>query len=169
MSSRFAKQSLAGPPSYRARLRLEGTALAGMSAVAALLVIVVTRLELDVLFAVQAAVGVMLLAVLGPRSARTAMRRSERVAGKPGSGEPTPLWHLLVILAAFVPLLGLLIDGLSALSFATGAGLVGLTQAVLIERAVAAEERRTGRRFFRRPGSRILRGTRLGWTEPTAS
>lgn len=43
-----------------------------------------------------------------------------------------------------------------------GCLLVGLAQAVLLERVVAARERREDMRFVRLPGSRIVRGTRLG-------
>jgi len=45
-----------------------------------------------------------------------------------------------------------------------GCVLVGITQALVLERMVAADERETGRRYFRTAGSRILRGTRLGYT-----
>ena len=41
---------------------------------------------------------------------------------------------------------------------------LGLTQAGLMAPLVAREERRSGRRFVRLPGSRLGRGTRLGWT-----
>jgi len=41
--------------------------------------------------------------------------------------------------------------------------LVGLAQAVLLERQVRSEEEATGRTFYRMPGSRILRGTPLGY------
>jgi hypothetical protein len=41
--------------------------------------------------------------------------------------------------------------------------MVGVVQAVLLERLVAADERRTGRSYLRMPGSRLGRGTRLGW------
>ena len=43
-----------------------------------------------------------------------------------------------------------------------GCVLVGLMQSPLMARLVAREERRSGRRFVRLPGSRIGRGTRLG-------
>ena len=45
-----------------------------------------------------------------------------------------------------------------------GCVLVGLMQCALMAPLVAREERRSGRRFVRLPGSRIGRGTRLGWT-----
>jgi hypothetical protein len=41
--------------------------------------------------------------------------------------------------------------------------LVGLAQAILLERLVAGRERELTRRYYRIPGSRILRGTLLGY------
>lgn len=92
------------------------------------------------------------------------MRESEPLEGRDlGSGEPTPLWRLCAIVVVGTLLFGLY-DDLAALSFATGAGVVGLAQATVIERTVASDERRSGRRYLRRPGSRILPGTKLGFT-----
>lgn len=151
-------------PTYRARLCREGLVLAGCGAVAAAMVLVFSATVIDALFVAQFAAGVALLAVFGPRSARKAMARSEALAGSPpGSGEPTPLWHVAAIVAVGTALFFVAIDGIAGLSFATGAALVGLAQAFLLAPTVAREERRTGRRFFRRPGSRIIRGTKLGW------
>jgi hypothetical protein len=45
-----------------------------------------------------------------------------------------------------------------------GCLLVGLAQAVRYERIVAADEGGRGRRYFRIPGSRLIRGTLLGFT-----
>jgi len=44
-----------------------------------------------------------------------------------------------------------------------GCMLVGLMQAGVMARLVASDERRRGRRYVRLPGSRILRGTKLGY------
>lgn len=56
------------------------------------------------------------------------MARSETLTGRDlGSGEPTPLWHVIAIVAVFVPATTLLVDGIGGLSFAVGAALVGLT------------------------------------------
>jgi len=49
----------------------------------------------------------------------------------------------------------------AALRVTGGCLLVGLMQAALMARLVAADERRRGRRYVRLPGSRILRGTKL--------
>lgn len=152
-------------PTYRERLRVEGYTLAacGIAGSAALLVFrteQATRGPLSTV--VQLAVVGALLAWLGPRSARRSMEASDEVApGAEGSGEPTPLWHLPLIVvglaAIFAP-----VGWDAALRITGGCTLVGLAQAVLLERVVARDEERRGRVYFRRPGSRILRGTRLG-------
>ena len=49
-----------------------------------------------------------------------------------------------------------------------GCMLVGLAQAVLLERLVAADERRRGRRYVRMPGSSLL-GTKLGFTDRSSA
>jgi hypothetical protein len=45
-----------------------------------------------------------------------------------------------------------------------GCVLVGASQALLLAEIVHRRERHTGRTFYRIAGSRILRGTRLGYT-----
>jgi hypothetical protein len=160
------------PPTYRDRLRIEGLTLAACGALgcAGLLVLrtdQATRGPLSTV--VQLAVVAALLGWLGPRSARRSMQGSEEVApGEEGSGEPTPLWQLPVIVvgltATFVAL-GELDDRAgwdAGLRITGGCTLVGLAQAVLLERVVARDEERRARVYFRRPGSRIVRGTRLG-------
>ena len=47
-----------------------------------------------------------------------------------------------------------------------GCLLVGLYQAVVAERRVAAAEAADGRTYHRLAGSRILRGTNVGYVEP---
>jgi hypothetical protein len=78
-----------------------------------------------------------------------------------GDGQPTALWKLPPIVAALTLGFGLLAGWDAALRVGGGCVIVGLAQAVLFERIVAAEEARRGRRYFRVPGSRIL-ATRLG-------
>lgn len=111
----------------------------------------------------QLAVVLVLLTVLGPPAARRALGRADPApVPDAGSGEPTPLWQLpLIVLVLTLPF-GLLGAWDAALRVTGGCLLVGLTQAVLLERVVAARERREGARFVRLPGSRIVRGTRLG-------
>jgi hypothetical protein len=113
-----------------------------------------------------------LLAWLGPRGVRTAIARAEEI-GRPGvppaTGEPTPLWHLPLVVAALAAPLVLAGAPDAALRVTGGSALVGAAQAVLLARIVAGHERRAGRVFARLPGSRILRGTRLGWAPAAAA
>jgi hypothetical protein len=161
-------------PTYRERLRVEGFVLAGCGAAGSAAILVFrneegTRGPLNT--AAQLAVVAGLLAWLGPRSAKKSMEASEEIpAGEDaGTGEPTPLWQLPLIVAglagSFVAL-GEVNDRAgwdAGLRVTGGCTLVGLAQAVLIERVVAGDEARRGRTYFRRPGSRILRGTKLGF------
>jgi hypothetical protein len=164
------------PPTYRERLRVEGLVLAacgvvGSAGLIALRTEQATRWPLSTV--AQLAVVAALLGWLAPRSARKSMDASEDVApGAEGSGEPTPLWQLPIIvtgLAATFVALGEVNDRAgwdAALRITGGCTLVGLAQAVVLERIVARDEERRGRVYFRRPGSRILRGTRLGHRAP---
>ncbi len=111
----------------------------------------------------QLAVVLVLLVVLGPLGARRAMGRADPTPARDaGGGEPTPLWQLPLIVAVLALPFGLLGSWDAALRVTGGCLLVGLAQAVLLERVVAARERREDMRFVRLPGSRIVRGTRLG-------
>ena len=113
-----------------------------------------------------------LLAWLGPRGVRTAIARAEEI-GRPGvppaTGEPTPLWHLPLVVAVLATPLVLAGAPDAALRVTGGSALVGAAQAVLLARIVAGHERRAGRVFARLPGSRILRGTQLGWAPAAAA
>lgn len=112
---------------------------------------------------VQLAIVAALMAVLGPITAHRAMAKATTVApGDAGSGEPTPLWQLVLIAAVLTVGFGLAAGWDIGLRAAGGCAIVGLGQALLIERIVAAGERRAGGRYVRLSGSRILRGTRLG-------
>jgi len=92
-----------------------------------------------------------------------------------GAEEPTPLWQLPLIVAGlsaavalprWTDLPGSRLAGYdAALRVTAGCLLVGLAQAVLLERVVARAEARHGWRYVRIPGSRLVRGTRLGFTE----
>jgi len=159
------------PPTYRARLRLEGLVLVGCGALAFAVVAVIAPPEGAELVGGGAQLLLLagLLVVFGPRSAQRAMDRAKQVPSPQlGSGEPTPLWHVVAIVVVLTPFFALPSGGVGGLTFSGGAVLVGLAQAFLLERTVAAEEREAGRCFFRLPGSRILRGTKLGWTPSTA-
>jgi hypothetical protein len=159
---------------YRARLRREGAALAavGLAGSVALLVLDDEAASGPESTLGQLAVVAGLLAWLGPRGVRSAVARAEQVGAPgvpPATGEPTPLWHLLLVVAALATPLLLLGAPDAALRVTAGSALVGLAQAVLLARLVAARERREGRVFVRLPGSRILRGTRLGWAPVPAA
>lgn len=154
------------PPTYRERLRLEGRALALSGAVAAvaLLVFADEAQRRPLSTAIQLGIVAALVAWLGPASARRAMAGAEQRPLKDlGSGEPTPLWQLPVIVVALTALLGLVAGWDAGLRVSAACVLIGLGQAILLERAVGAEEASSRRRFFRVAGSRILRGTRLGY------
>jgi hypothetical protein len=153
------------PPSYRQRLRIEGLVLALCGAIGTIVLLAVSaQAQHDPLnTAGQLAAVALLLAWLGPRSVRRAMSASESRSGRDlGSGEPTPVWRLPVIVGVLATAAGLLAGWDAGVRVTAGCALVGLTQALVLERIVAADEHETGRRYFRIAGSRILRGTRLG-------
>jgi hypothetical protein len=167
------------PPTYRERLRTEGLVLAGSGAAGSLLLLFLTeesrRWPLNTLG--QLAAVVVLLVVLGPRATGKALRNARGMrADALGSGEPTPLWQLPLIVLTLTLLVakpvGPIPDFLSAragwdagLRVTGGCLLVGLFQAVLVERQVAKAEAAEGRVYHRVAGSRLGRGTNLGYAE----
>lgn len=154
-------------PSYRERLALEGAVLALSGAVGSALLLLLADGSTDGPWNTigQLVVVAILCVWLGPYYARKWMAAAEPADGSTVSGDPTPLWQLPAITAGLTLLVavpfGLWDAGLRVTG---GCVLVGLCQAALMARLVGAEERRSGRRFVRLPGSRIGRGTRLGWT-----
>lgn len=157
--------STTGPPSYRERLRIEGGVLAACGALgsAALLSATSEASRGPVSTAVQLGIVALFLLVFGYVSARRSLDRAVDVpVSAAGSGEPTPLWQLPLIVAGLTIAVGLVDGWDGGLHVAGGCTLVGLAQAVLIERVVAARERGLGVRYVRLPGSRIVRGTKLG-------
>lgn len=159
-------------PTYRERLRLEGAALAGAGALASVLLLALVAQASDrpssTIF--QLAVVAVALSVLAPLGARRAIAGARPVApGEQLTGEPTPLWKpplVLLALAALFVVPGELAGGGSwdsGLRITAGCLLVGLAQALLVERVVAADEARTGRTYLRLPGSSMIRGTKLGF------
>jgi hypothetical protein len=157
-----------GVPTYRERLRLEGYSLAALGALDCVLLLALStqsrRWPLNTIG--QLLIVVLLVVGLGPRSVRRAVERSvELPSDAKVSGEPTPLWQLPIIVAALTLLVGLPTAGGWDAGVRIGGGcfIVGLGQAVLMARLVAREEGAAGRRYFRVQGSRILRGTKLGW------
>ena len=153
------------PPTYRQRLRIEGLWLALCGAIGTIVLFAVSaQTQRDPLStAGQLAALALLLAWLGPRSVRRAIAASElRSERDLGSGEPTPVWRLPLIVVVLSTAAGLLAGWDAGVRVTLGCGLVGLAQALVLERVVAAGEHETGRTYFRIAGSRILRGTRLG-------
>lgn len=125
----------------------------------------------------QLAVVGVLLERFGTRSVRRWMDRAEEVRpGEEGTGEPTPLWMLPLIMVGLAAFFVLLPEtGLPAsdragwdagLRITGGCMLVGLAQGVRFAGAVEEDEQRRGRRYIRLPGSRLLGGTKLGFTRP---
>ncbi|MEA2137465.1 MAG: hypothetical protein QOG56_615, partial [Solirubrobacteraceae bacterium] len=156
------------PPTYRERLRVEGAVLAGAGAlVSALLLALVPQASEQAGSTIgQLAFVCVVLAVFAPRAARRSIDAARPVAsGEQLSGEPTSLWKpplvLLVLATAFVVPgeLGVGAAGWDAgLRITGGCLLVGLAQALLIERIVAARETRDGRRYVRVAGSSAFGG-----------
>ena len=160
-------------PTYRERLRAEGLVLAGAGALASAVLLIAVAAASDRAASTlgQLAFVTLLLAVFGPLSARRALAGARPVQpGEQLTGEPTPLWVpplVLVVLATpFVVAGELGVGGAgwdAGLRVTGGCLLVGLAQGVLMERLVAADERRSGRSYIRVPGSSATRGTRLGF------
>lgn len=167
------------PPTYRERLRVEGYALAASGAVGSILLLALAsqarRWPLHTAGQLVAVAG--LLAYLGPRATGRALRAARAVRAEAlGSGEPTPLWQLPLIVLALTLLVakpvGPVPDFLSAragwdagLRITGGCLLVGLHQALAAERQVARAEAADGRTYYRMAGSRLLRGTKVGYVE----
>ncbi len=160
------------PPAltYRARLRTEGLALAACGVVGSVaLLLADDRTTQNVGSTVgQLAVILVLLGVLGPLSVRRAIDRSKPEGPVPGTGEPTPLWHLPLVMVGLAAPLVALGAWDAGLRVTGGCVLVGLVQALLLAGVVRVDERATGRTYVRAPGSRILRGTRLAHVQSRA-
>jgi hypothetical protein len=152
-------------PTYLQRLRLEGAVLASCGALGTLALLAATSQARRGLVstAAQLVVVALLLVWLGPRGVRRSIARSDgSPADEIGSGEPTPLWHIVLIVVVLTGLAGVLAGWDAGIRVTGGCVLVGAAQALVLGGVVAGEERRTGRTFYRIAGSRILRGTRLG-------
>lgn len=149
--------------SYRARLRREGAVLAGSGALSAAIVLLFADGATDgpASTVIQLLLVAALMATLGARSVRRSIERAALVDDA-GRGEPTPLWQLPAIVAGLTLAFGFGVGWDAGLRIGGGCVIVGLAQAVLYERMVAAAEAARGARFFRLPGSSLLKGTKLG-------
>ena len=104
-----------------------------------------------------------LLAWLGPRSIRRSVAASDWLAADElGSGEPTPLWHIVAIVLVLTAAVGEVGGWSAGLRVSGGCGLIGIVQACVLAPMVTHTERRSEVVYYRVKGSRILRGTRLG-------
>ena len=155
------------PPTYRQRLRIEGLGLALCGAIGTIVLLAVSAqahgdpLSTAGQLAVRGAAPRVARPALGARRAIAASEsRSERDLG---SGEPTPVWRLPLIVVVLAGAAGWVAGWDAGVRVTGGCVLVGLAQALVLERVVAADEDETGRKYFRIAGSRILRGTRLGY------
>lgn len=162
---------LALGPTYRARLRLEGSVLAACGLIGSIvLVLADERTTANGLSTVlQLLVVAALLVWFGPRSVHRAVAQALPAGEVQPTGEPTPLWQLPLIVAALVTPFLLFGAWDAGLRVTGGCLLVGLAQAILLERVVARHEDEQGRRFVRAPGSRLFRGTQLAWALEAAS
>jgi hypothetical protein len=161
------------PPTFRQRLRLEGTTLAASGALGSVLLLAFAgeASERAASTALQIAFVAAVLCVAGPYYVRRWLAAAQPVAPEAQlTGQPTALWKpplvVVVLTALFVVPgeLGLGAVGWDAgLRITLGCTLVGLAQALLVDRLVAADEARNGRRYIRLPGSRATSGTNLGF------
>lgn len=160
-----AQAGASAPPSYRERLRIEGATLAGFGLLDCILLLALAsqarRWPLNTIG--QLVIVAALVGWLGPRSVRRAVQRAGALPpGEEGTGEPTPLWQLPLIVAGLTVAVGLPAGWDAGLRVGGGCVIVGLGQAVLMERVAAREEARRDRTYVRVKGSRILKGTVLG-------
>jgi hypothetical protein len=165
--------SSSSPPTYRQRLRLEGTVLASAGALASVLLMTFAdeATERALSTALQIGFVTVVLAVAGPRYVRRWLAAAQPVAVDAQlTGQPTALWKpplVVVVLTALFVVPGELGVGAvgwdAGLRITLGCMLVGLAQALLVERLVASDEARRGRSYVRLPGSRATSGTNLGF------
>ena len=162
------------PPTYRQRLRLEGAVLAASGAIASVLLLVFAdeASERAASTALQITFVTAVLAVAGPVFVRRWLAEAQPVTeGGELTGQPTALWKPPLVVAVLTALfvvpgeLGVGAVGWDAgLRITLGCMVVGLAQALLVERLVAADEARNGRSYIRLPGSRATSGTNLGFS-----
>ncbi len=153
------------PPTYRQRLRLEGATLAACGAISAVAVLALADGAGDHSRStvIQLAIVAALMATVGAWSVNRSMERATELdPGRVGTGEPTPLWQLPLIVAALTLAFGFGVGWDAALRIGGGCVIVGLAQALLFERLVARRETGSATQFHRVAGSSLLTGTKLG-------
>ncbi|HEV2059534.1 MAG TPA: hypothetical protein VGR11_09260 [Solirubrobacteraceae bacterium] len=160
-------------PRYRERLRLEGTVLAAAGGLGSVLLLafVDAASERAGSTALQITFVVAVLAVAGPIFVRRWLAEAQPVSDDAQlTGQPTALWKppvVVVVLTALFVVPGELGFGAAGwdagLRITLGCMVVGLAQALFVERLVAADEARSGRSYVRLSGSRATSGTNLGF------
>ena len=153
---------------YRKRLRVEGLALAasGLFGCAVLLAVTGDAADRPGSTAVQLVVVLVFMTALGLRSVAHAIGAAGPTrAQEAGDGEATPLWQIPVVVAVLTVPVGLAVGWDGGVHIAGGCAVIGLVQAFVLERAVARDEGRSGRRYVRVAGSRIVRGSRLAYVD----
>lgn len=163
----------ASVPTYRERLRLEGAVLAATGGLGSVLLLafVDEASERALSTVLQVAFVAAVLAVAGPIFVRRWLAGAQPVGDDAQlTGQPTALWKpplVVVVLTALFVVPGELGVGAAGwdagLRITLGSMLVGLAQALFVERLVAADEARHGRRYVRLPGSRATSGTNVGF------
>ena len=146
-------------------------AASGALASVLLLTLVAEATERAASTALQIAFVAVLLAIAGPLYVRRWLAAAQPVADGAGlTGQPTALWKpplVVVVLTALFVMPGELGIGAvgwdAGLRITLGCTLVGLAQALLVERLVASDEARQGRSYVRLSGSRATSGTNLGF------
>jgi len=161
------------PPTYRDRLRHEGAVLAAAGALGSVLLLAFAgeASERAASTALQITFVTAVLAVAGPVFVRRWLAEAQPVTeGAEPTGQPTALWKpplVVVVLTALFVVPGELGVGAvgwdAGLRITLGCMIVGLAQALLVERLVASDEARNGRSYVRLPGSRATSGTNLGF------
>lgn len=165
IQERYARLLVVAAPTYVQRLRLEGAVLAscGTIGTVALLAITAEARRAPASTGAQLLVVAGLLAWFGPRGVRRSIARSNQLPAQDvGSGEPTPVWHIVAIAVILTVLAGELGGWDAGLRVTAGCLLVGTFQALVLGQAVTSQQRARGRTYYRIAGSRILKGTRLG-------
>jgi len=160
---------MAVPAGYRERLRIEGAVLAACAVLATVAVLVAggdEATERPWSTVIQLVVVALGMGFVGVRAVRGWVRSARAVSvDEAGTGEPTPLWHIVAIVVVLTALLAWRSwDG--ALHLSLGCVVVGVFQAVVFARVVAEEEVRSGRVFVRLRGS-SLRSTVVGFVAGT--
>lgn len=163
----------ASAPTYRERLRLEGTVLAAAGGIGSVLLLafVDEASERAASTVLQITFVTAALAVAAPIFVRRWLAEAQPVAeGARLTGQPTALWKpplVVVVLTALFVVPGELGFGAvgwdAGLRIPLGCLLVGLAQALLVAPLVAADEARNGRSYVRMKGSRATSGTKLGF------